>query len=162
MRRLELAMRQVLGTVAGVVLASMMLLTALDVFMRYVLSKPLSGAFETTEIMLAMLIFAGLPIVSDARQHIVIDTLEGYMSKGLRRALDALANAICMLVFGGVSFLIFKRAMRMMSEGDTTSVLKLPLYPVAYFMAALLLITALVHLALMFSPPPEEDGGNAL
>jgi TRAP-type transport system small permease protein len=162
MRQLELAMRHTLGLVAGLVLASMMLLTTVDVFLRYVLSKPLSGAFETTEIMLAMLIFAGLPIVSDTRQHIVIDTLEGYMSRGVRRALDALANAISMVVFGSVSYLLFKRALRMMADGDTTSVLKLPLYPVVYFMAALLLVTALVHLALMFSPPPEDDGGNAL
>jgi TRAP-type transport system small permease protein len=161
-KAIEAWLRRILGISASIVLACMMLLTSVDVFMRYVLNKPLSGAFEVTEIMLAMLIFAGLPIVSDARQHIVIDTLEGFMSRALRRGLDALANLICMVSFGGMGYLILKRALRMMAEGDTTSVLKVQLYPVAYFMAVLLFITALVHLALAFVPPPEDDGGTAL
>ena len=48
---------------------------------RYVLNKPLTGGFELTEMMLAALIFCGLPLVSQRREHIVIDTFDPLMSK---------------------------------------------------------------------------------
>ena len=52
-----------LGVVASAILLAMMLLTVVDVVARYVFSRPLRGAFEVTELMLLVLIFAGLPLV---------------------------------------------------------------------------------------------------
>jgi hypothetical protein len=42
--------------------------------------------------------------------------------------------------------------------GDTTTVLKLPLAPVAWLMAAMLLVGALIHLWLIFVPHGADDG----
>jgi len=44
----------------------MMVLTFVDVVGRYLLNRPLRGAFELTELGLVVLIFAGLPLVSHA------------------------------------------------------------------------------------------------
>ena len=49
----------------------------------------------------------------------------------------------------------------MAEYGDTTSVLKLPLAPVAWLMGAMIAVTALIHLALIFVPqaePARVDG----
>ena len=54
----------------------MMMITAVDVAGRYLFSKPLAGGFEIPEMMLAALIYCGLPLVSKRREHIVIDTFD--------------------------------------------------------------------------------------
>ena len=63
------------------VLFVMMMLTAVDVVGRYVLNRPVAGGFEITEMMLAALIYCGLPLVSQRREHIVIDTFDHFMSR---------------------------------------------------------------------------------
>ena len=147
-----------LGVTSGTVLFLMMMITAVDVFGRYVLNKPLTGGFEITEMLLAALIYCGLPLVSQRREHIVIDTFDPLMSARVKRALDVVAEIVCSLTLGGIGYLIFRRAARVAEYGDTTSVLKWPLAPVAYLMGTMILIACLIHLSLIFVPHGEDDG----
>ena len=105
--RLETA----LGAVSAAVLFVMMLVTAIDVAGRYVLSLPLPGGLEMTEMMLAALIYCGLPIVSLHRGHIVIDTLDPFFPRPFKRALDVLADSVCFVTLAGIGWLIFRRAL---------------------------------------------------
>jgi TRAP-type transport system small permease protein len=146
--RLETA----LGGVSAAVLFLMMMVTTIDVAGRYVFSLPLPGGLEMTEMMLAALIYCGLPIVSLGRGHIVIDTLDPFFPRPFKRALDVLADSICFVTLAGIGWLIFRRALRVAEYGDTTAVLKLPLAPVAYLMGAMIAVAALIHLILIFVP----------
>jgi len=152
MCRLETVLQRVLGALAAVILFAMMMLTAVDVIGRYLFSRPVNGGFEVTEILLAALIYCGLPLVSARREHIVIDTFDPFFSPRFKRALDVIAEILCTIAFGGTAVLIFQRAERIASYGDTTSVLKLPLAPFAYIVAVMIAITALIHLWLIFVP----------
>ncbi len=147
-----------LGATAGAVLFVMMMITTADVFGRYVFNAPLPGGFELTEIMLATLIYCALPLVSKQREHIVIDTFDFLMSPVVKRGFDVLADLICSVVFSGIGYLIFRRAVRVAEYGDTTNVLKLPLAPVAYAMAVMIVVAALIHIALIFVPHRADDG----
>jgi TRAP-type C4-dicarboxylate transport system permease small subunit len=151
-------LERALGVIAGAVLFAMMMLTALDVVGRYILNRPVPGSFEMTEMMLAALIYCGLPLVSQRREHIVIDTFDYLMSRGVKRGLDIAAEVLCSATLFGLAWLVFGRAGRVASYGDTTNVLKLPLAPVAYLMAAMLLVGAIIHLWLIFVPHGEDDG----
>ena len=71
-RRAEL----LLGVAASAILFAMMVLTFVDVVLRYVFNRPIASAFELTELMLVVLIFAGLPLVSLADEHAVMDFVE--------------------------------------------------------------------------------------
>ena len=62
-----------LGVAASTILLLMMALTVADVVARYIFNRPLRGAFEVTELMLLVLIFAGLPLVSFSDEHAVMD-----------------------------------------------------------------------------------------
>ena len=156
--RMRAWLMQALGVVASVVLFGMMALTAVDVVGRYVLNRPVPGAFEITEMMLAALIYCGLPLVSQRREHIVIDTFDHFMSRGVKRGLDMVAEIVCSAALFGLAWLVFRRAARVLEYGDITTVLKLPLAPVAYLMAAMLLATAIIHLALIVVPHRDDDG----
>jgi TRAP-type C4-dicarboxylate transport system permease small subunit len=157
-KRLTDRLETTLGAVSAVVLFLMMLVTTVDVVGRYVFNKPLAGGFELTEMMLAALIYCGLPLVSKRREHIVIDTFDTFMSRGVKRFFDVFADLVCFLTLSGIGYLIFRRAARVAEYGDTTSVLKLPLAPVAYLMGVMIVAAALIHLVLIFVPHADEDG----
>ena len=158
MTRLRAWLMRALGAVAAVVLFVLMMLTAVDVTGRYVFNRPLPGAFEITEMMLAALIYCGLPLVSQRREHIVIDTFDQLMSRSVKRGLDIAAEVLCSAALFGLAWLVFRRAARVLDYGDTTTVLTLPLAPVAYLMAAMLLVTAVIHLGLILVPHRDDDG----
>ena len=151
-------LRHALGAASALVLFSMMMVTAVDVAGRYLFNKPLAGGFEMTEILLAALIYCGLPLVSQRREHIVIDTFDGLMSRRVKRVLDIAADVVCSAVLFGIGYLIFRRALRVAEYGDTTSVLKLPLAPVAWLMGAMIVVAAAIHLWLIFVPHGKDDG----
>jgi TRAP-type C4-dicarboxylate transport system permease small subunit len=158
MKRFGAWLQTVLGLTSASVLFLMMLITAVDVAGRYLFNKPLPGGFELTELLLAALIYCGLPLVSARREHIVIDTFDPLFSRKLKRGLDMAAEVICAAALAGVGFLIFRRAVRIAEYGDTTNVLKLPLAPVVYLLATMIVIAALIHLSLIFVPHADNDG----
>jgi TRAP-type C4-dicarboxylate transport system permease small subunit len=160
--RFARVLETLLGALSATVLLLMMLLTAVDVAGRYLFSMPVPGGFEVTEMMLAALIYCGLPLVSKRREHIVIDTFDVFMSRAVKRSLDVLADLLCTLSLAGMGWLIFRRAARVADYGDTTAVLKLPLAPVAYLMGVMIIVTAAIHLWLIFVPHAEEDGKSII
>ena len=147
-----------LGVAAATVLFTMMMITTVDVIGRYLFNKPLAGGFELTEMMLAALIYCGLPLVSRRREHMVIDAFDTFMSSNVKRVLDIAADVVCFLTLSGIGYLIFRRAVRVADYGDTTNVLKLPLAPVAYAMGTMIVIAALIHLVLIFVPHRADEG----
>ena len=156
------ALETVLGAISATVLFLMMLLTAVDVAGRYLVNRPVVGGFELTEMMLAALIYCGLPLVSKRREHIVIDTFDTFMSKRVKRGFDILADIVCTVALAGLSWLLFQRALRVAQYGDTTTVLTLPLAPVAYLMGTMIVVTAAIHLWLIFVPHKDDDGKSII
>ena len=157
-KRFGIWLEAVLGFTSATVLFLMMFITAIDVVGRYVFNKPLNGGFEVTEMMLAALIYCGLPLVSQRREHIVIDTFDPLMSARVKRGFDIFAELVCSVTLGGIGYLIFRRAARVADYGDTTSVLRLPLAPVAYLMGVMIVVAALIHVSLIFVPHQADDG----
>ena len=135
-----------LGVAASAILLAMMLLTVVDVVARYVFSRPLRGAFEITELMLLVLIFAGLPLVSFADEHAVmdfIDRLLGPRGQGwLERAVQ-LVNAGFMFL---LTWLVWRKADRIWAYRDATDVLRIVYGPFVYFMAVTLALACMIHL----------------
>ena len=146
-----------LGVTSAVVLFLMMMITAVDVTGRYLFNRPVNGGFEITEMMLAALIYCGLPLVSQRREHIIVDTFDSFMAPALKRALDVIADIICAGTLGGLAYLIFRRAMRVAEYGDTTNVLALPLAPVAYLMSVMIVVAALIHLWHALAPRRADE-----
>lgn len=159
-----------LALLAGALLFAMMLLTFVDVIMRYWFDAPIKGSFEITELMMAVLIFAGLPLVSRSNQHVAIDTFESLLPEALRRALRVLMQVVCAVAMAGMAWLLYGKAQRFAMAGDITQSLKVPIAPFVYLMAALTLATAIVHGVNAFAArhgplddaPAESGEGSAL
>ena len=148
-----------LGFAASVILFSLMLVTFVDVVGRYGFNRPLRGAFEGTELMLLVLIFAGLPLVSHADEHVTMDFIDHMIDPGTRRVVAALAQLVCAATLLGLSWLIWLKAGKIAAYGDTTDVLKILLAPFVYFMAAMIALSGLIHAWRIFSPGKASAGG---
>ena len=142
----------VLGFAASAILLCMMLLTFVDVVARYLFNFPLRGGFEVTELMLLVLIFAGLPLVSHADEHVTMDFIDRMLPpRGVMLVVRA-AHALCAAVMFFLTWQVWIKAGKIAGYGDTTDVIKIPVGPFVYFMAAMILLTGLVHLYKMFVP----------
>jgi len=136
----------ILGVAASAILFAMMLLTFVDVVARYVFSRPVRGAFEVTELMLLVLIFAGLPLVSYADGHALMDFIDRLLVPGTRRRLERAVQLICAAIMFLLAWLIWLKADRIWAYRDATDVLRIVYGPFVYFMAVTIGLTAIIHL----------------
>ena len=141
-----------LGVAASAILFAMMLLTFVDVVARYLFNFPLRGGFEITELMLLVLIFAGLPLVSHADEHVTMDFIDRLLPPRAVMLVVRAAHALCAAVMFFLTWQVWIKAGRISGYGDTTDVLKILVGPFVYFMVAMILLTGLVHLYKVFSP----------
>jgi TRAP-type C4-dicarboxylate transport system permease small subunit len=135
-----------LGVAASAILLAMMLLTVVDVVARYGFSRPVRGAFEVTELMLLVLIFAGLPLVSFSDEHAVMDFIDRLIGPRGQRGLERLVQAVDAAFMFLLTWLVWRKADRIWAYGDTTDVLRIVYGPFVYFMAVTLAMAGLIHL----------------
>jgi len=146
-----------LGIVAGAILFAMMALTAVDVFQRYVVGASIRGSFEITELMMVVLIFAGLPLVSLKGDHVAVDLLDHVLPEAVRRVLRVTAHLVCGAALLGMSWLLWRKAGQVVEYGDVTAALRITLWPFVYFMSGLSFVTALIHFYMVLRGPPVPD-----
>jgi TRAP-type C4-dicarboxylate transport system permease small subunit len=147
-----------LGAAAAVLLFGLMALTTADVIGRYIFNWPLRGAFEITELLLLALIFAGLPLASRADEHVKLDFIDMILSERSRLFVRRLVDLVCGVLILGLAWRVLVKAGKIAGYGDTTDVLRVPVAPFIYFMAAMVAITGIVHLTKVIFPAPARGG----
>lgn len=147
---------RVLGAAAALLLFGLMAVTTVDVIGRYLLNWPLRGGFEITELLLLALIFAGLPLVSRADEHVTMDFIDAALGARARVLLRRLVDVVCGLIILALSYRVWLRAEKIAGYGDTTDVLKIPVAPFVYFMAVMVAVTGIVHIVKAFLPVRQE------
>ncbi len=151
-----------LGAVAAVLLFGLMALTCIDVIGRYFLNSPIYGAFEITEMLLAALIFLGLPLVTLRNEHVTVDVLDPITPDWLFRIEHVAACAISFVATGYLAWRLWLRAMSMDAAGETTAQLKFKLAYLTYAMSILMALTAVALLVLLFRQPPRNAPGEGI
>lgn len=151
-----------LGNLAGVVLAGIMMVTVVDVIGRYAFNRPLPGSSELTEVMMAILIYAGLPVVSERNAHISVDLFRGATSPAMARLRDTIVRVLCAAVLAVVAWRLWAYADQIRASRDVTEYLRLPQAPFAFGMSVLAGCAALFELYRAIRPAPPQDafGGD--
>jgi TRAP-type C4-dicarboxylate transport system permease small subunit len=130
----------------------MMVLTFFDVVGRYLLNRPIRGAFEVTELALLVLIFAGLPLVSHADEHVTMDFIDRLLPHRLRDVWVRGAHGVCAALMFFLAWQTWIKAGKIAGYADTTDVLRIPVGPFVYFMTAMIALTGAVHVFKVFFP----------
>lgn len=157
--KLKSLLQALCGLLAAVALFAIMALTLVDVGGRKLADASVPGSLEVTELLLVVVIFAGLPLVSLKGEHVVFDSLDPLWPAGVKRLQQALVDLLCAGLLLGVAWVMWVKAGQMVEYGDTTAQLTLPLGPFVYGMAVLCGVTALVHLLLMLQPTEHHHVG---
>ncbi len=129
--------RVLLRTGVAATMLGIMGLTVVNVFMRYVFARPISGSDELVQFMLALLVFSAFPLVTVERRHFSVSALARAARGTLKvwsALLELLVSALGCVI---VSVQLFRQARLMASEQMSTMVLQLPLAPLDYAMSAL-------------------------
>ena len=133
-------------------LLCLMCVTFVDVVARYLFNRPIRGAFELTELLLLVLIFAGLPLVSHADEHVTMDFIDRILPGRMRLAWVRLMHALCAAIMFFLTWQVWIKAGRISSYGDTTDVLRILVGPFVYFMALMIGLTGAVHAFKVYAP----------
>lgn len=125
----------VLELIASITLFAMMVLTCIDVIGRYFLHQPVLGATELTEIFLAVVLFAVMPVITWRGGQIVVDLIDNFVSAKVLRLLMALSTVLIATSMYFVAFRIFELGARNLKRGITTDFLFIPTGYVVQFIA---------------------------
>ncbi len=125
-----------LARAGAFVLAALMFMTFGDVVGRYAFNSPIVGAVEMTEMCMGLIVFLGLAFTTRAGGHIAVDVVTSRLPARWRRRLDLVADVASTLIVGLISWQLWRIAADTVSDNLLTQVWELPVYPVAYVMAA--------------------------
>ena len=129
---------------SGFILLSLVGLTVIEVFSRYILNAPIDGKQDISKLLLATCIFLSFPIITLRREHVDVDLLDSFFSPRAdtyRRHLIDIFVSVVLLV---ISFWVFEKAEKFYIRGSVTDVLSIPIYPFTYFVSFLLFFSGLL------------------
>jgi TRAP-type C4-dicarboxylate transport system permease small subunit len=104
MKQLGQPVKHAVNAVLAAALSAMVVLTFVDVVGRRLFGKPVFGANDITEHLMALIVFAGLPLLTGARAHLSIDLFDKWLLQpGLRwwhKVVDILIAVVLALPSG--------------------------------------------------------------
>ena len=136
-----------LELVAAITLFFMMMLTCADVFGRYFLDNAVDGATELTEMSLAILVFAEMPVITWRGGHVVVDILDRVLGSTVIKVLGLLSALLISTSLYFLAVRIHELAVRSNSRGEVTEFLQVPVGYIVEYIAIMSWATA----ALMIS-----------
>jgi len=153
MKRILETAQHAIGAVLVVSLSLMVALTFVDVLGRRLLNTPVFGATDITEHLMAIIVFAGLPLLTARRGHLSIDLLDTWLLRpGLRwwhKAVDILIAA----VLGLIAWQYFLSIGEAQAISEVSPALTIPRAWSYAFMSA---TSAVAAVAALFVGPPRH------
>ena len=149
-----------LDVVGAILLFAMMMLTFVDVVGRYVFSRPVLGAFEITEFMLATLIFVGIPLITLRGGHITVDLFDHFLSDTVKRIRNRLVYVLWAVVLAYLGYQLWIKTIDLVDTNEITQVLRWPVAPLGYIMVVLVFLSALIALLIAITgalPGQEQE-----
>ena len=137
---------RVLALGGGVVLLGLMGLVAYDVVMRYVLRIPFLGAYEMTELAMALIVFLGLPYCAATNGHVAVDVLGRWLDRPAFRWVNVLLPLAGAVLTAIMAWQSVHYAMDSNARGEATNMLRIELFPFQLVGAASMALFSVVLL----------------
>ncbi len=133
---------------AAFTLLSLMMITVIDVFGRYLFNRPLTGSTELTEIAVGIVVFSVFPLITWRDEQVVVDILDGFVPPRVHLIRTWLFNLI---IGGSLVFLgqrIWVLGQRSLSYEEMTEYLGIPSGWMMLFIAVSCWLTAAMTVSL--------------
>ncbi|NIZ14461.1 TRAP transporter small permease [Phaeobacter sp. HF9A] len=140
---------RVLEAVMATFLLAMALITAIDVVGRYFFSAPLPGGYEIVQYLMALSVFAALPLTTQAEGHLTISMLTDRLGPRTQRVQRVIMLFISTLVLAFLAWRMGVQANHLSHGTALSGSLGIPLAPVAYAMTVLAWLAVAVSAVLV-------------
>ena len=141
--------------IAMVALVVMGAVTVADVFLKYVFSRPITGAYDLVESLLPVVIFHGLPATLLRRQNIAIDLVDHWAGARGTRMLIFSADIVMLALLALFTWAMVNPASQAWEYGDVKLELGLPLIAVWAAAIAGMAGSVLVALTMVLQRPAK-------
>jgi TRAP-type C4-dicarboxylate transport system permease small subunit len=137
---------RIINSVAAGVLAAMMFLTAMDVLLRYIFNRPISGAMELTQYMMVTLVGFGLAYCALVKGLVSVEVLTSRFSPRVQAILNSITYLLSFGFFSLVTWQSIKYIRLIFESNLVSAVLLIPTYPFVAMLALGSLVFSLVLL----------------
>ena len=149
-----------LMAVVGATVFLMMAITFVDVVGRYGFSAPVPGGFELIEFLMPLSIFAGLPIITRRRTHIVVSILDGWFRGRAARARRLCVDAGSLAVVAFIAERMWSQGVGLAEARIESGYLEWPVAPAAYAISVLCVVTCAVLVLLVLQDLKDMAAGG--
>lgn len=146
--------QDLVGLVLVIMLFAMVALTFTDVLGRRLFNTPVFGANDITEHLMAIIIFAGLPLLTARRGHLSIDLLDHWLLRPRWRAWHRVVDVLIAAVFGLIAWEFYLAIAEAASINEVSQALNIPRAWMYVFMA---FTTALAAVAALTVDAPRHE-----
>jgi TRAP-type C4-dicarboxylate transport system permease small subunit len=126
-------------------LAMVFFITA-NVLSRALFRAPLLGVVELEEVMLTLMVFAGMAFTQIEKQHIDIDFFTSRLTPAGRNLLACATLFLCTLLYGALGWQSLDMGWTYYLKGMATMQVRIPLWPVMLVIGAGFILLALATL----------------
>jgi len=141
--RATAGLSKTLNLLGAIILTLMMLLTVLDVILRY-LGKPITGTFELMSFAGALVTGFALAQTSLDGAHVNVDILTEALSDKNRNILEIFNRLLGVGMFALLAWALFDKGNDLYVTGEVSLTLHVPYYPVAYALSFCCAVECLV------------------
>jgi TRAP-type C4-dicarboxylate transport system permease small subunit len=113
---------------AALALVVMMLVTVVDVFLRYAFNRPIRGSYDLVEVTLVFFVFHGMSTAFLQRRSIVIDLVDTFAGQRIVAALIRFSDVLSILALGLFAWAMLGPATQAFEYGDRKLELNMPIY----------------------------------
>jgi TRAP-type transport system small permease protein len=135
-------------------LFAMVALTFTDVLGRRLFNTPVFGANDITEHLMAIIIFAGLPLLTARRGHLSIDLLDHWLLRPAWRPWHKAVDVLIAAVLGLIACQYFIAIGESRSTNEVSQALAIPRW---WMYAFISFTTALAAVAALFVDAPRHE-----
>lgn len=147
----------VFNMIASASLMAILLLTCLDVFLRYFFNRPFGGTYDLVGLGGAVIAAFAMPYTLIKGGHVAVDILLRMLSLKNQKIIETVTHIVGLLLFLILVWQCVVLAIDMKAAGEVTPTLLLPFYPIVYCMAICFFILCLAIIVDWFDTWGEKE-----
>lgn len=156
LRRIVFKTATVMNDVGGVILTFMMLITLVDVILRF-FGRPITGTYELVFLAGAVVIACAIPRTSIEGGHVNVDLITEHVRSGTRKTMAVFTRLCGIGFFFLLGWNLFALGTRLFVAEEVSLTLHVPYYPIAYTLGVCAYLECFVLLVDLLSKPGEVD-----
>lgn len=143
--------------ISAIALTTLMMVTVIDVFMRYVFNRPVRGSFDAVEGLLLVFVFNSMAATFFARRNVVIDVIDAFVPRFVADLLIRIADILAVIVLVLLTWAMIGPARQSYAYGEFKLDLGLPIF-ILWFIAIGSLLGTILCAAATAVAGPFRDG----